>query len=52
MTEGTIGTRHLNPKFSKIYFENEIDVMFPVAKILRSKSKEVILDLIYAKGFV
>ena len=49
--EGALLARNLNPKISNKYHEVEIDIMFPLTKILRNRSREVIVDLQYAKGF-
>ena len=51
MVEGSTSVRNLNPKFKKGTYEMEMDVMVPRAKILKDKSREVIVDLAYAKGF-
>ena len=50
--EGAFLVRNLNPNLSKKYHEVEIDLMMHLTKILRSRSREVIVDLEYAKGFV
>ena len=49
--EGAQMARNLNPNMNKKYYEREFDIMFPVTKILRNRSREVIVDLGYAKGF-
>ena len=49
--EGAAFARNLNPNFHKELFEGELDIMFPLTKILRNRSREVIVDLEYAKGF-
>ena len=49
--EGAAFARNLNPNFHKELREGELDIMFPFAKILRNRSREVIVDLEYAKGF-
>ena len=48
--EGAALVRNLNPNLKLP--EKEIDIMLPVTKILRNRSKEVIVDLEYAKGYV
>ena len=50
--EGAFFARNLNPNFPEKYIEGEMDVMLPLATISRNKSREVIVDLTYAKGFV
>ena len=52
VAEGAMFARNLNPNLPKKYLEGEFDLMLPFAKILRNKSREVIVDLVYAKGFV
>ena len=49
--EGALDARNLNPTLPKKYYEGELDIMLPLTKILRNKSREVIVDLEYAKGF-
>lgn len=50
--EGAFLARNLNPNLSKKYHEGEMDLMLHLAKILRGRSRQVIVDLKYAKGFV
>ena len=50
--EGAAFARNLNPHLNKKLYEQEVDIMVPVTKILRNRSREVIADLGYAKGFV
>ena len=49
--EGAANARSLNPTLPNKYHESEFDVMLPLTKILRNRSREVIVDLEYAKGF-
>ena len=49
--ESALDARNLNPTLPKKYYEGELDIMLPLTKILRNKSREVIVDLEYAKGF-
>ena len=49
--EGASLARNLNPNLNKKYFEREVDMMLPVTRILRNRSREVIVDLKHAKGF-
>ena len=49
--EGAAYARNLNPNLRKKYVECEWDVMIILAKILKTKAKEIIVDLTYAKGF-
>ena len=49
--EGAAFIRNINPNFSRNFAEVEYDIMFPMAKVLKYKSKDVIVDLEYAKGF-
>ena len=49
--EGALHAKNVNPTLPNKYYEIEIDIMFPLTKILRNRSREVIVDLEYAKGF-
>ena len=50
--EGAAFVRNLNPNFQKdLLCEGEMDMMFPLSKILKNRLEEVIVDLEYAKGF-
>ena len=49
--EGAAFIRNINPNLPRNFFEVEYDIMFPIAKVLKNKSKDVIVDLEYAKGF-
>ena len=49
--EGAAFIRNINKNLPRNFFEAEFDIMFPTAKVLKRKSKDVILDLEYAKGF-
>ena len=49
--EGALNARSLNPTLPNKYYEGELDIMLPLTKILRNRSREVIVDLEYAKGF-
>ena len=49
--EGASFVRNLMPDLPEKYAEQEIDIIFPLAKILKNKSIEIIVDLTYAKGF-
>ena len=49
--EGASLARNLNPNLNKKYFEREVDMMLPVTRILRNRSRKVIVDLKHAKGF-
>ena len=49
--EGAAFIRNINPNLPRNFFEAEYDIMFPIAKVLKYKSKDVIVDLEYAKGF-
>ena len=49
--EGAVNARSLNPALPNKYYEGELDIMLPITKILRNRSREVIVDLEYAKGF-
>ena len=49
--EGAAFIRNINPNLPRNFFEVEYDIMFPIAKVLKYKSKNVIVDLEYAKGF-
>ena len=49
--EGAALVRNLNPNLRQKYIEHEFDAMIILAKILKGKAREIILDLTYAKGF-
>lgn len=49
--EGSAFVRNLNPNFENYKMEQEVDIMDLLAKILKNRSREVIVDLTYAKGF-
>ena len=50
--EGALNARNMNPiNVTNKCYEGELDIMFPFTKILRNKSREVIIDLEHAKGF-
>ena len=49
--EGALNARNLNPTLPNKYYEGELDIMLPLTKILRNRSRDVIVDLEYAKGF-
>ena len=49
--EGSAFVRNLNPSFENNKMEQEVDIMNLLAKILKNRSREVIVDLTYAKGF-
>ena len=51
IVEGPFFARNFNSSFPESYIEGEVDVMISLGKILRNKSREVIVDLTYAKGF-
>ena len=43
--EGAAFIRNINPNLPRNFFEVEYDIMFPIAKVLKNKSKDVIVDL-------
>ena len=49
--EGAALARNLNPNLRQKYIEYEFDAMIILAKILKGKAREIIVDLTYAKGF-
>ena len=51
LAEGSAFVRRLNPNLKENIIEQEIDIMDPLAKILKDRSRKVIVDLAYAKGF-
>ena len=51
IVEGPFFARNFNSSFPESYIETEADIMISLGKILRNKSREVIVDLTYAKGF-
>ena len=51
VVEGSSFVRNLNPNLRQNKVECEVDIMNPLAKILTNRSREVIVDLTYAKGF-
>ena len=51
VVEGALAIRNINPNFPRNAIEAEVDIMLPIARVLKYKSKDVIVDLEYAKGF-
>ena len=51
VVEGALAIRNLNPNSPRNVIEAEGDIMLPIARVLKDKSKDVIVDLEYAKGF-
>ena len=51
VVEGCAFARNLNSNLPRKYIDGEFDIMFPFAKILRNKYRDIIVDLTYARGF-
>ena len=52
IAEGAVMVRNLKSNLPEEYIETEVDPMCSPGKILKSRSRETIIDLPYAKGLL